>query len=284
MCLHLSKLNAADTGAATAPFQAVNPGRYRGRYVPPAGHGGQPDPRYFTLLEMTDSEGHKTFAPHTVEMASRLRYEQHDPERGLDLRIYLDMHPQPFMTVNEKIYPVQVDFSGWKLVANVKVNVNTRQFEKAWFDAFAGQTATVSPLPAADAVPGSSSTFYVEETSFIQIQRTVVHDDGQTTSRAGYMGSLTLRETFTAFLSRQLQLALHQSIVLTYGAFLGVFVTLIFGGLATVARRLWYPQRSRKVADMPSTCGPTQGRGGTKTGRGVRSDAECLVKRRAHEA
>ena len=258
--LHRSELKATDTSATQAPFQVINPGRYRGWYVPPAGPVEQPDPfapgpdsPYWVPLEMTDPGGHKTFAPHTVEMASRLRYEQHDPERGLDLRIYLDMHPQPFMTVNEKIYPVQVDLRGWMLVAHVTADVDTRQFEKAWFDAFVGQSATISALPSTAAVPGSFSDFYVEATSFIPIQKTVVHDGRQIVSRAVYVASLTLRETLTAFLSRQWQLALHQSIILAYGAFIGVFSSLLVGGLVAVGRRSWHSSRSRKGPKLRST-------------------------------
>ena len=88
--------------------------------MPPAGHGAGPDPfapgpdsPYWVRPEITDPEDRKTFHPRLVEVASQLRYEQRNRALGLDLRIDLDMHPQPFMTVNEKIYPVEFDLSGW---------------------------------------------------------------------------------------------------------------------------------------------------------------------------
>ena len=126
-------------------LRSLTPRRYRGAYVPPAGHGAGPDPfapgpdsPYWVRLEMTDPEGRKTFHPRLIEVASQLRYEHRNLALGLDLRIDLDMHPQPFMTVNEKIYPVELDLSGWRLVAYVTADVGTREFENAWFAAFAG--------------------------------------------------------------------------------------------------------------------------------------------------
>ena len=51
------------------------------------------------------------------------------------------------MTVNEKIYPVKLDHSGWWLVAYVTADVGPREFENAWFAAFEDQTAVVSGFP-----------------------------------------------------------------------------------------------------------------------------------------
>ena len=193
--LALPEANATDPGASSNSPSVPEPRRYRGPYVPPAGHGAEPDPfapgpdsPYWVRLEMTSPEGRKTFPPRLVEVASQLRYEQRNRELGLDLRIDLDMHPQAFMTVNEKIYPVEFDLSGWRLVAHVTADVGSREFENAWFAAFADQSAIVSGLPPTSAVPGSSAAFRVDVTTFGPVQNTVVHDDGRTTSRVGYAG------------------------------------------------------------------------------------------------
>ena len=260
--LVLPEANATDAGARSELTPVVEPGRYRGPYVPPARRGGGPDPfapgpdsPYWVRLEMADPEGRKTFDPRLVEVASRLRFEQRNRALGLDLRIDLGMHPQPFMTVNEKIYPVQFDLSGWWLVAYVTTDVGTRQFENAWFAAFAGRPAIVFGLPATAAVPGFSAMFRVHEASFSRVQKTVVHDDGRTTSRAGYVGSLTLRESFGSFVSRQWGLALQQSFVLAYGAFIGVVFTLIVGGLIAFTRRWLRSQRGHGPVSVPPVSG-----------------------------
>ena len=256
--------NATDPAANSNSPSVLEPRRYRGPYVPPAGHGGGPDPfapgpdsPYWVRLEMTDPEGRKTFHPRLVEVASRLRYEQRNRALGLDLHIDLDMHPQPFMTVNEKIYPVEFDFSGWYLVAHVTADVGTREFEDAWFAAFAQQTALVSGLPPSTAVPGTSAEFRVEDATLGPSQKTVVHDDGRTTSRAGYAGQLTLRETFGSFVTRQWGLALQQSFVLAYGALIGGAVTLL-GGLVALTRRWLRSRRSRNAVTAPSASTATR--------------------------
>ena len=242
------------------PPSVVEPSRYRGPYVPPAGLGPGPDPfapgpdsPYWVRLEMTDPEGRKTFPPRVVEVASRLRYEHRDPAIGLDLAIYLDMHPQPFMTVNEKIYPVEIDLSGWRLVAYVTADVGSREFERAWFAAFADQTAVLSGLPPSSAVPGASAEFRVEGASFGPFQTTVVHDDGRTTSRAGYAGRLTLRETCGSFVSREWGLARQQSFVLAYGTLIGGVVTLVAASVALARRWLRSLRRRRSVTVPPAT-------------------------------
>ena len=159
---------AAEEGDSTEP-SAVEPTRYRGRYVPPAEVGEGPDPYapgpdspYWVRLEVTDAQGRATFPPRVLDAAARLRYEDRNPRLGLDLDIDLTMGPQPFMTVNEKIYPVDFDFRGWRLQAHVTADVGLREFERAWFAAFAGRRAVVSGLPAAI---GDSARFRVEEAS-----------------------------------------------------------------------------------------------------------------------
>ena len=262
----LPEVNASDAGARSDSTPVVEPRRYRGPYVPPAGHEGGADPfapgpdsPYWMRLEMADPEGRKTFDPHLVEVASRVRYEQRNPALGLDLRIDLDMHPQPFMTVNEKIYPVQFDLRGWWLVADVSADVGTRQFENAWFTAFGGQSVIVSGLPATAAVPGFLGKFGVDEASFSRVQKTVVHDDGRTTSRIGYVGSLSLRESFGSFVSRQFGLALQQSFVLAYGAFIGVAFTLIVGCLVTFTGRWLRSRRGHRTVSVRQVSESTSG-------------------------
>ena len=225
-------------GSHADPPSVLEPRRYRGRYVPPAGHREGPDPfapgpnsPYWQRIEMFDSEGQPTFDPRLVKVASQLRYEDRNPALGLDLLIRLDMGPQPFMTVNEKIYPVRVDPGGWWKVLRVTAEVGSRQFESDWFAAFAGQTAVVSGFTSSSAVPGFSARFRVKESTFGPSQITVVHDDGRTTSRAGYSGWLTLRETFGSFVDRQWDLARRQSFPLVYGAVIATIGTLTIGWL-----------------------------------------------------
>ena len=128
----IPEASAAGALASSDPPLVVEPRRYRGAYVPPVGHGAGPDPfapgpnsPYWVRLEMVDLEGRKTFPPVVVEVASQLRFEHRNPALGLDLRFDLDMHPQPFMTVNEKIYPVDFDVSGWRKVAYVTADVGS---------------------------------------------------------------------------------------------------------------------------------------------------------------
>ena len=252
----LAGANATDPAASSDSPSVVEPSRYRGPYLPPAGREGQPDPftpgpdsPYWVRLEMTDPEGRKTFDPRLVEVAAQLRYKHRNRAIGPDLQIDLDMHPQPFMTVNEKIYPVEVDFSGWWLRAHVSADVGTRKFEDAWFAAFAQQTALVSGLPQSMAASGTSAEFRVKDVAFGPLQKTVVHDDGRTTSQAGYGGLLMLRETFESFVSRQWGLAVQQSFLLVYGALIGGAATLLGGLLA----RWWFRARqTRSVVTAPS--------------------------------
>ena len=260
--LALPEANATDPGASSNSPSVPEPRRYRGPYVPPAGHGAEPDPfapgpdsPYWVRLEMTSPEGRKTFPPRLVEVASQLRYEQRNRELGLDLRIDLDMHPQAFMTVNEKIYPVEFDLSGWRLVAHVTADVGSREFENAWFAAFADQSAIVSGLPPTSAVPGSSAAFRVDVTTFGPVQNTVVHDDGRTTSRVGYAGRLTLRETLGSFVARQWWLARQESFVLTYGAVITIVLSLLGNVLALTFAWLRRGRRHTSVA-VPSTTAP----------------------------
>ena len=242
----LPESSAADTTESSAEPSVVEPRRYRGPYVPPAKDGAGPDPfapgpdsPYWVRLEMTDTQGRKTFSPRVVAVATQLRYEHRNPDVGLDLHVDLEMKPQPFMTVNEKIYPVELSFRGWRLVADVTAEVGLREFESAWFAAFADQRAVVSGLPATSAVTGDSAEFRVEEASFGPSQTTVVLDDGRTTSRVGYAGWLTLRETFGSFVAREWSLVLQESFLLVYGAVIAGFVTLSFG---------WFRFRSRRKA------------------------------------
>ena len=258
----LPEANATDPGARSDSPSVVEPRRYRGPYVPPGGHGAEPDPfapgpdsPYWVRLEMTSPEGRKTFPPRIVEVASELRYEQRNRALGLDLGIDLDMHPQPFMTVNEKIYPVEFDLSGWRLVAHVTADVGSREFENAWFAAFADQSALVSGLPPTSAVPGSSAAFRVDEATFGPVQKTVVHDDGRTTSRVGYAGRLTLRETLGSFVARQWGLARQESFVLAYGALIGIVLSLL--GNVVAIRLAWLRGRRRHTSvAVPSTNAP----------------------------
>ena len=229
--LVLPEVRAADAAPDSDPPSVLKPRRYRGRYVPPAGHVDGPDPfapgpnsPYWRRFEMFDSDGRPTFDPRLVDVSSQLRYKDRNPALGLDLRIRLDMGPQPFMTVNEKIYPVRVDPGGWWKVLRVTAEVGSRQFESDWFAAFAGQTAVVSGFTSSSAVPGFSATFRVEESTFGPSQITVVHDDGRTTSRAGYSGWLTLRETFRSFVDRQWDLTRRQSFPLVYSAVIATIV------------------------------------------------------------
>ena len=253
--------NAIDPAANSDSPSVLEPRRYRGPYVPPLGQGGGydpfapgPDSPYWTRLEMTNSEGRKTIHPRLVEVASQLRYEQRNRALGLDLHIDLDMHPHPFMTVNEKIYPVKFDLSGWWLVVHVTADVGAREFENAWFAAFAHQKALVSGLPPSTAVPGTSAEFRVDDATFGLFQKTVVHDDGRTTSRAGYAGRLTLRETVGSFVDRQWGLALQQSFVVAYGLLIGGVVTLA-GGLFALTRRWLRSLRQHEAVTVSPASG-----------------------------
>ena len=249
----LPEASATDPGASSDLPSALEPNRYRGPYVPPAGHGAGPDPfapgpdsPYWLRLEMTNPEGRKTFPPRLVELASQLRYENRNRAVGLDLRIDLDMHPQPFMTVNEKIYPVELDLSGWRLVAYVSANVGSREFENAWFAAFADQSAIVFGLSPTFAAPGYSAAFRVDEGSFGPVQKTVVQEDGQITSRVGYAGRLTLRETLGSFVARQWGLARQESFVLAYGALISIVFSLL-GNVVALALA-WRCRRRRHTS------------------------------------
>ena len=260
--LVFSEANAAEPAASSDSRSVLEPSRYRGRYVPPAGLGAGPDPfapgpnsPYWRRLEMTDPEGRKTFPPGLVEVASQLRFEQRNPALGLGLSIDLDMHPQPFMTVNEKIYPVKFNVSGWRKVAYVTADVGTRQFENVWFAAFAGQSAVVSGLPSTSAVPGFSAAFRVDEATFGPSQITVVHDGGRTTSRAGYVGSLTLRETFGSFIEREWGLARQQSFVLVFGALIGAVVVALIGCVISLTRKFLRHQRRHRAVSVPPASG-----------------------------
>ena len=255
-------VGVTDAETRSDPPSAIEPSRYRGPYVPPAGIGAGSDPfapgpnsPYWVRLEMTDSEGSNTFPPRVVHVASQLRYEHRNPRLGLGLRIDLDMYPQPFMTVNEKIYPVRIVLSGWPLVARVTADVGSREFERAWFAAFADQTAVLVGLSPSTAVLGASAHFRVEEASFGPLQTTVVHDDGRTTSRAGFAGRLTLRETYGSFVTREWELARQQSFVLAYGVLIGGVATLI--GLPVALTRRWMgARRARRSVTAPSPVRP----------------------------
>lgn len=66
--LALPEVSATESGASSDSPSVLEPRRYRGRYVPPAGYGGKPDPfapgpdsPYWMRLEMTNPEGRKTF-------------------------------------------------------------------------------------------------------------------------------------------------------------------------------------------------------------------------------
>ena len=251
--LALPEASATDPGASSDSPSVLEPRRYRGPYVPPAGHGGKPDPfapgpdsPYWTRLEMTNPEGRKTFTRRLVEVASQLRYEERNRAFGLDLHIDLDTHPQPFMTVNEKIYPVEVNLSGWRLVAYVTADVGSRKFENSWFAAFADRSAIVSRLPPSVAVAGFSAAFRVDDATFGSVQKTVVRDDGRTSSRVGYAGRLTLRETLGSFVARQWGLTRQESFVLVYGALISIALSLLF---------VWLRRRHTSVA-VPSTTAP----------------------------
>ena len=252
--------HAADPVASSDSSSAVEPSRYRGLYVPPTGLDGESDPfapgpdsPYWIRLEMTDPEGRKTFHPRLVEVAAQLRFTQRNRAIGLDLQIDLDMHPQPFMTVNEKIYPVEVDFNGWRLIARVAADVGSRQFEDAWFAAFAQQTALVTGLASSMAAPGFAVEFRVEDVEFGPLQKTVVHDDGRITSHAGYGGWLTLRETIGSFVSRQWGLAVQQSFLLAYGALIAAALGLVGSAIALICSWLRARRNRRAVAPRSST-------------------------------
>ena len=249
----ISGAHATNPAASSDSPSVVEPGRYRGPYVPPAGREGEPDPfapgpdsPYWIRLEMTDPEGRKTFHPRLVEVASQLRYEHRNRAIGLELQIDLDMHPQPFLTVNEKIYPVEVNLSGWRLVAHVTADVGERKFEDAWFAAFVQQIALVSGLPPSMAASGTPVEFLVTDVAFGPLQKTVVHDDGRTISHAGYGGRLTLRETFDSFVSRQWAVAVQQSFLLAYGALITGVLSIV-GGLTALTRRWIRARRGRSV-------------------------------------
>lgn len=175
-----------------------------------------------------------------------MRYEKRNRALGLDLHIRLETHPRPFMTVNEKIYSVDVNLSGWRLVAHVTADVGSRKFEKSWFAAFEDQSAIVSRLPPSVAVAGSSAAFRVDEATFGSVQKTVVQDDGRTSSRVGYAGRLTLRETLASFVARQWGRARQESVVLVYGALISIVLSFLF---------VWRWRRHTSVAG-PSTTAP----------------------------
>ena len=256
--LALPEASATEPGASPDLPSVLEPRRYRGPYVPPAGHGAEPDPfapgpdsPYWMRLEMTNPEGRKTFPPRLVEVASQLRYEERNRAVGLDLHIDLDAYPHPFMTVNEKIYPVEFDLTGWRLVAHVTADVGSRKFENSWFAAFTDQSAIVSGLPPSSAVAGSSAAFRVDEATFGSVQKTVVHDDGRTSSRVGYAGRLTLRETLGSFVARQWGLARQESFVLAYGALIGI--VLIPLGKVVAIVFVWFRRRHTSVAVRSTT-------------------------------
>lgn len=252
--------NAREAAGTSDEPSVIEPKRYRGAYVPPAEVGDGPDPfapgpdsPYWVRLETTDTQGRRTFSPHVVELAAQLRYEHRNPQIGLDIHVDLEMGPKPFMTVNEKIYPVEFSSSGWRLLAHVATDVGLREFESAWFAAFADQKAVVSGLSATSAASGDSAEFRVEEATFGRLQTTVVLDDGSTTSRVGYTGQLTLRETFGSFVARQWSLVVRESFLLLYGALIGVGVTLVVGVCL----------RRRKTGTAPTRSGSSsRGRGG----------------------
>ena len=266
--LELSDSDAGDGTESTAEPSIVEPGRYRGAYVPPDEVGDGPDPYapgpdspYWVRLEMTDSHGRRTFPPRVVKVAAELRYENRNPGIGLDLHVDLEMGPQPFMTVNEKIYPVESRFSGWRLVGNVTANVGLRDFESAWFAAFADQSAVVSGLPTTPAGTVESAKFRVEDASFGPFQTTVVLDDGRTVSRGGYAGRLKLRETFGSFLARQWSRVLRESFLLVYGAVVAGGVGALFG---------WFRLRggNRAVTAHPGSASVSRRRGGGRRKKG----------------
>ena len=253
----LPEASATDPGTSSNSPSVLEPRRYRGHYVPPAGHGGEADPfapgpdsPYWTRLEMTNPEGRKTFTPRLVEVAAQLRYEKRNPALGLDLHIDLDTHPQPFMTVNEKIYPVEVNLSGWRLVAHLTADVGSREFEKSWFAAFVDQSAIVSGLPRSSALAGFSATFRVDESTFGSVRKTVVQDEQRTSSRVVYAGQLTLRETLGSFVVRQWGLARQQSFALVYGALISIVLSLL---LVRLRRRGASVAVASKTARVPKS-------------------------------
>ena len=154
------------------------------------------------------------FEPRSMEASFSLRYAHRDPLVGMDITIWREMHPQPVMTVNNKIYPVTLKEGGWRRAVEVIADVGHRDFEKEWFAALEGRIAILSDLPGYPEGAGASETLRIEEASFGTFQRIVVADDGSTSSRAGYEGRLTLRETIPSFLGRQLMIVLENSFVI----------------------------------------------------------------------
>ena len=207
------------------------------------------NPELWARLVVVDSHGREMFEPKSMEASFSLRYAHRDPLVGMDITIWRKMHPQPVMTVNNKIYPVTLKEGGWRRVAEVTADVGQREFEREWFTALEDQTAILSDLPGYPEGAGASETLRVERASFGRFQRIVVVDDNSTVSRAGYEGRLTLRETIPSFLGRQLAIVLENSFVIAATA-------LAAGGVGYLGNVL----RDRRRVPERRTPGP-RGRG-----------------------
>ena len=237
----------ASGGDATEELKAIEPGRYRGRYVSPLGPGAKLDPYapgpnspYWMPYRPEGPGGKLTFPPDTLKLAEERRFEKRDPVLGLDLAINLDTEPQPFMRVEEKIYAVRVvpEVSVVCLTARVNAEVGEREFEREWFTAFKGQSATVSGIEEDYILAGRTAEFEVEESDFRVLQKTKVDESGKVTHHAVYEGSLTLDETLLSCVKRVAQRAISETGAEVYG--------LLLPGVAGWFGVKWIRRRKQK--------------------------------------
>ncbi len=236
---------------------AVEPRRWRGRYVSPAErqatpaqrlrnrHKQRPDllapdvnPEMWARLVVVDAQGRPMFEPNGMAASSAVRYADRDRILGMEVEILRGFHPLPVMTVNLKAYPVTLYEQGWRKTATVYADVGARKHEQEWFDALQGRVATISHIPGSSENIGPSITLRIGAASFGTVQKIVVGDDGPPTPHVAYEGRLELRETWSSFLSRQTNAVLESSfLIVATGLASGVamlLLTILHGRLKRV--------------------------------------------------
>ena len=190
---------------------------------------------------MVDRQGREMFHPHVMQASFGLRYSERDRRLGMNIAIRRGFHPQPIMTINEKVYPVTLEERGWRNAVRVYADVGAREFERDWFDALNGRIVTLSGRHAANPQrPAEVQTLRVQNASFGTYQRDVVADDGSTASHAGYEGRLVLRETIGSLVRRQLMLVVEDSFVIA--------ATALAAGVVGYVMALLPARRRRRVS------------------------------------
>ena len=246
----------AETGDNLTP---VEPKRWRGRYVSPSERRANPAQRLrrrhertpdafepgvhpaWARLEVIDSEGRPMFDPRVMDVSSTVRYADRDQLLGMNISIIREMHPQPIMTVNTKVYAVTLKEAGWRRSVNVFVDVGVREYEREWFDAMKGRIVTIVDGIGYPDNTSMSETLRVKLAEFGTVQKIVFGNDGKSTSNLTFEGRLTLRETWSSFLGRQLHLVLENSFVILATAIATGVVTIL---LSVFHTRLRCPSRS----------------------------------------